>query len=129
MHHSAGGGKNELAITSVNGNVKIENIVFNGSDISGLSHLFIKDKDKRYPQGNTNNLNDILSIRGVDDTNFLNVHKNGTVRVSTLAGGVKIEGVTAETDMLAFTDGTGIEQRSGKIININIERITTIKPC
>ena len=41
------------------------------------------------------------------------------MRVSTIAGGVNIKGGAAETDMLAFTDGEGVEQRSGKIININ----------
>ena len=119
LHQSEGGNEDGLKIASVNGHVKVENIIFNKNNISGLSHLFIKGNDDPNLPVNTNNNNDLLSIRGVDDTNFLNVHKNGTLRVSTIAGGVNIKGGAAETDMLAFTDGEGVEQRSGKIININ----------
>ena len=45
LHQSEGGKEDGLKIASVNGHVKVENIIFNKNNISGLSHLFIKGND------------------------------------------------------------------------------------
>ena len=58
LHQSEGGKEDGLKIASVNGHVKVENIIFNKNNISGLSHLFIKGNDDPNLPVNTNNNND-----------------------------------------------------------------------